>query len=91
MRYGHFGVGHPVAMRRMTKDCMEIVDGSDDVDYAAEDLSDGEGFDGCSEDDDDETSDEELSDEELEHEDEGVEQDHGQVDDWADDDDLLSF
>ncbi|KAG1855096.1 hypothetical protein C8R48DRAFT_776498 [Suillus tomentosus] len=104
MRYGHLGVGHPVTMRRMTRDClspgsagdMNVVDDTNEVDVSHAENDDSEDCDGCGEDDDEDdgTSDEEFSDDDLEHEDEGVEKDHGwegdeDQDDLEDDD--LSF
>jgi hypothetical protein len=79
MRYTYFGVGHPVAQRRITRDClgsdlvapvnaMDVVReddaDQDEVDVNHEAYGDGE------EEGDNEINDEELEDEELEDEEE---------------------
>jgi hypothetical protein len=104
MRYGHFGIGHPVMMRTIIRDClgpdspsntMDTVGDRNEVDVDYAENGDDEGWNGCGEDDDDdEMSDEEFSDEELErHGEDERERDHGLEgdEDEDDDDDLLSF
>lgn len=71
MRYNHLGISHPVTTRRITRDCLvsepvpsgDTDDNEADMDYEET----GEGYIGCSddEDDDQEVSDKELSGEEL--------------------------
>jgi hypothetical protein len=82
MRYTYFGVGHPVAQRRITRDClgsdlvapvnaMDVVReddaDQDEVDVNHEAYGDGE-EEGDNEINDEELEDEELEDEELEDE-----------------------
>jgi hypothetical protein len=92
IRYTHFGIGHPVTLRKIIRDCfgfqslgdtMDIAGSSNaEVDEDYEGNGTGESHDGCSDDEDEDE--EELSDEELEDEaNEGWEGDE--------DDDLLSF
>ncbi|KAG0692048.1 hypothetical protein DFH29DRAFT_883162 [Suillus ampliporus] len=99
MRYTHLGIGHPVALRRIIRDClgsrapadsdaMAIVDGA-----GHEEVSDGEGQEECSDSDEQEFSEEEFSEEELEDEsEEDCDGEDGRGDeDTLDPDDPLSF
>jgi hypothetical protein len=93
IRYTHFGVGHPVAVRKMVKDCLgspaaapadrDTMDIFDDIDL--EEIWDGEGHAELDDEQDSEGEDE-LSDEELGDEDD---EDRDEDDDLFDD--LLSF
>lgn len=78
MRYTHFGVGHPVMLRRMIRDCespapanaMDVVDGEDsNSEDHREDVDEQEVGDDEQEETGDEFSDEEPEDEEGDGED----------------------
>lgn len=77
MRYTPFGVGHPVTIRKMIKDCLRSRESADTMDVVShdsdhEEVSDDEGFEEVDdeglEEVDDEQENEAFSDEELEDE-----------------------
>jgi hypothetical protein len=79
MRYTSLGVGHPVSVQKLNRDCLHSgvpADTMNNLDHDSdhEEVSDGEGLD---EFDDEEESDHALSDEELEDEDGGNDEDEG--------------
>jgi hypothetical protein len=101
IRYTHFGIGHPAMLHRIIKDClgfespgnaMDIVSDDNEADMGREEDSDGEGEgdEGCSDDDDGEVSDEEFSDEGNEKDD-GWEGGEDEDEHEGEDDDLPSF
>lgn len=101
MRYTHFGIGHPAMLRGIIRDClgfespgnaMDIVSDNDEADMGLEEDSDGEGEgdEGCSDDDDGEVSDEEIGDEGNEKDD-GWEGGEDEDEQEGEDDDLPSF
>lgn len=68
MRYTPFGVGHPVTIRKMIKDCLRSRASADTMDVVShdsdhEEVSDGEGLEEV---DDEQENDYAFSDEELE-------------------------
>lgn len=74
IRYTHFGIGHPVALRKITRDCLgSLVAAPADCDSDAMDIVDDADLEEAERDDEqdlDEDSDEdELSDEELDGDD----------------------
>lgn len=90
MRYTCLGIGHPAALRRITRDCLgsDIVVSPHTMDIGEDSDGDLEGFDGSHEEgedgeDDDEESDDEESDDDLS----GGEQDEDENDEF----DELSF
>lgn len=103
MRYTYFGVRHPVAQRRITRDCLgsDLVAPVNTMDVVREDDADQdevdvnhEAYGDGQEEGDNEINDEELEDEELEDEDEG-EEEEGEEEEGGEDedpfDDHLSF
>jgi hypothetical protein len=97
MRYTDLGIGHPVILRRMVRDCFGPMAPADALDVMNDD---SDGRDGDSEGDeerddeqehDEEESDDELSDDLEELEDEGERDDEGGDGDGDVFDDDLSF
>lgn len=78
IRYTHFGVGHPVAVRKIIRDCLgspavapaecDAMDIVEDIDL--EEVGDGEGHAGHDDEQDSEDGEDELSGEELDDGDE---------------------
>jgi hypothetical protein len=97
MRYTHFGVGHPVMLRRMTRECLgsDLVALDDAMDVINDDAADHDNGDGdgefeegdgeCEEDD----GEQEEAEDEIEDLDEGDDDDEDEEDDTTFDD--LSF
>ncbi|KAG2052923.1 hypothetical protein BDR06DRAFT_1009062 [Suillus hirtellus] len=71
MRYTHFGVGHPVMLRRIIRDIVAPTDAMDVMDEDVRNGEDHEQWDIEEEDGDDESGDEELEEEEDGSEDDG--------------------
>ncbi|KAG2049932.1 hypothetical protein BDR06DRAFT_984188 [Suillus hirtellus] len=96
IRYTHFGIGHPVMLWKIIRDCLDFEStgnaldiesgANEEVDVGYEENGAGDSCDGYS--DEEEEEEEELSDEELE--DEGNEDCEGDEDN-DNDNDLLSF
>lgn len=88
MRYTHFGVGHPVMLRRMTRECLgsDLVALDDAMDVIDDDAADHDNEDGDGECEEDDGEQEEAEDE-VEDLDEGDDDD--EEDDTTFDD--LSF
>jgi hypothetical protein len=82
MRYTSFGIGHPLAIRRITRDCLDLEAPADTMDIDHEGASDGEGLEECDDDDEEEEeSDYAFSDQELDGGDGGS--DDGEFDDLS--------
>lgn len=81
MRYTHFGVGHPVSLRRIIRDCesLALANAMDVVDEEVDDDEEDRGG------DDEQYEDDEFSDEELEDDDEGDGEDDDEGSDDAED------